>query len=203
MKKKIIVISVLLLITSGLFAKGIYNGNIQLTGSYNTNELQYISTTAPTLKIDTIDFGLETWHTFKLPILLEVGFMFDLDMGFGSTNLIAEEWNIGMNLYGLFGPAIAINVLNIVKFNFALGPTFDFTITTADDTSLVSYGSGFGINFQTLFFPLSPVSPIFGYKFAAAVGEMIYGADSKTAELYTEQIISLKNQVYLGISFNW
>jgi 5-hydroxyisourate hydrolase-like protein (transthyretin family) len=79
MKKKIILVSVLLLLATNVFSKGIYNGNFQITGGYNVNQLSITEDAEPFIKMNTVNFGLETWHLFKLPLLLEVGFMFDMD----------------------------------------------------------------------------------------------------------------------------
>ena len=203
MKKKIILVSVLLLLATNVFSKGIYNGNFQITGGYNVNQLSTTKDAEPFIKMNTVNFGLETWHLFKLPLLLEVGFMFDMDLGFGQTDIITTDNNFTMNAYGLFGPAIAINVLNIVKANLGIGPAFDFTLSQVDETSLLSYAIGFALNLQAILFPISPVSPIIGYKFAVQNGSLIFGLDKNTGDVINSEITSFKNEVYLGISFNW
>lgn len=203
MKKKIILLSVLFLLTSNVFAKGIYNGNFQITGGYNVDQISEPNDTEAVFKMNAVNFGLETWHLFNLPFLLEFGFMFDLDMGFGQSDFETENENFSMNVYGLFGPAIAINILNIVKANLGIGPAFGATLNYVDDISLLSYSAGFALNLQAILFPISPVSPIIGYKFATQKGELIYGMERKTGDLYETAVASYKNEVYLGISFNW
>lgn len=206
MKKKLIVLFALLSLSTSVFAKGIYRGNVQISGGYNNNKLfiyqQDSLSQTDALKLNALDFGIQTWHTFKLPILLEVGFMFDFDLGFGQVELPHIKNNISMNTYALLGPAVAINVLNIVKFNLALGLGNEFALAFVDDFTKLNYGFGFGCNLQTLFLPSSPVSPIIGYKFAYMLGETAYGVDQDN-HLLTTPSTSLKNEFYIGISFNW
>jgi len=50
MKKKIILVSVLLLLATNVFSKGIYNGNFQITGGYNVNQLSITEDAEPFIK---------------------------------------------------------------------------------------------------------------------------------------------------------
>ncbi len=109
MKKLFFILLSFFFLSVNLHSKGFYNGNIQIDLGNNINKISYESTSE---KSSSFEFGIETWHTFKLPFLLEVGFMFDLDMGFDDI----ESDYLKMNVYFLEGPAIAFNLLNIVKF---------------------------------------------------------------------------------------
>lgn len=203
MKKKIILITVLLVLSNGLFARGFYNGNFQLTGGYNANELVKKSDQSHMVRMDAFNFGMETWHTFGLPLFLEAGFMFDIDFGAGTSNMVYYDNDLSMNIYGLLGPAIAINILEIVKFNIGFGPNFEGNINFSDNLNLFAFGLGFGFNIQANFLPISPVSPIIGYKFAVIQEEMVYEYIENEFDINATSILSFKNEVYLGISFNW
>ncbi len=203
MKKRIILITVLLVLSNGLFARGFYNGNFQLTGGYNANELVKKSDQSLMVRMDAFNFGMETWHTFGLPLFLEAGFMFDIDFGAGTSNMVYYDNDFSMNIYSLFGPAIAINILEIVKFNIGFGPNFEENINVSDNLNLFAFGFGFGFNIQANFLPISPVSPIIGYKFAIIQEEMVYEYIENEFDINATSILSFKNEVYLGISFNW
>ena len=198
MKKKLIVLFALLSLSTSVFAKGIYSGNVQIDVGYNFDELFSTPYNESVVKSSRVNWGIETWHTFKLPLFFEAGFMFDINFGYGATNITISPNNASIGFYGSLGPAFAFNLLSLVKFNFAIGPSFEISLADTKYT-ILNAGVGFGINFQTLFFPSSPVSPIFGYKFAFIGGEMFsnYYVDNITPTLV------LKNDVYLGISFNW
>lgn len=199
MKKLFFILLSFFFLSVNLHSKGFYNGNIQIDLGNNINKISYESTSE---KSSSFEFGIETWHTFKLPFLLEVGFMFDLDMGFDDI----ESDYFKMNVYFLEGPAIAFNLLNIVKFNVAAGLAFNAILNAQPPYANMLANFGFGLNIQALALPASPVSPILGYKFAVTPGNKMYTFDTNEKDfdsISTSNYVIFKNEFYLGISFNW
>ncbi|MGN0732135.1 MAG: hypothetical protein ACI4MA_09550 [Treponema sp.] len=154
MKKIIGVLVALGVMAGSAFARGAYDGDIQLhlgvgfdsysmvkpPVTYEDGTLTYSSE----LSTATFDFDLETWHLFNFNDVFGLGFMAGFNGGIGgatkvvatlthskegslTTQLPNEYLGFAARFYGLIGPAVGIKLGNVVKFDIALGLAYGFS----------------------------------------------------------------------------
>lgn len=215
--KKIIGIMVSLGVMAGAaFAKVNYMGDVQLhlgvgidaTNIKITDDMEQKAASA------AFDIDVASWNLFGLNDMLGVGFMVGLGGGFGGcTKTTAESGGFSyedtdpntsaFSFRGLVGPAVGINVGDIVRVNVALGLSFgvmNLVFKDNNDMSLTVGGVGFGAEAQAKLFPNKRFSPVAGYRFA------FIGSDKVTVDGDDNDVDSAKyfnNEIYVGAAFNF
>ena len=135
MKKLLATLISLSLMAGSAFARGMYNGDVQLhlgTGMDSfTNEK--ISDSNMDYKSNTFDFDVASWHLFSLNDLFSAGFMVDFNGGVGATKDITKsgvtllESDLALHFNGLIGPAVGFTFGNISALNISAGLAFGAT----------------------------------------------------------------------------
>ena len=223
MKKLLATLISLSVMTGSAFARGMYNGDVQLhigTGMDSfTNEK--ISDSNMDYKSNTFDFDVASWHLFSLNDLFSVGFMVDFNGGVGATKDITVNGftglksSLALHFNGLIGPAVGFTFGNISALNISAGLAFGataFEYKMADEikqgysTNYVSFsagGVGFGTEINAKFFPKSKVSPLVGFKFSV-LGTNEYEANigGKTGKV-EEKLTIYNTEYFAGIAFNF
>lgn len=221
MKKIIGVVTAVLLMSGTVFAKGNYNGDIQIQGGFGFDTGSYkIDPAEFSVKSGKFNIAVETWHLFKITDLFSAGFMVNDNIGLGSTteqttkvagsSYTDKDHNgFAFNWSGLIGPAVGISAIDIVKFNVAVGLAFDLSMYFAEDgkSSQSIFGPGIGVDVQAKFFPTKAISPVVGYKFASTFSKSIMYTTTepktKTETIDVDSANVLSNVIYAGVSFNW
>lgn len=222
MKKLLATLISLSVMAGSAFARGMYNGDVQLhlgtgmTSLYEENE----STTD--VKGNTFDFDVASWHLFSLNDLFSVGFMVDFNGGVGATKAVTDSGltfksDLAFHFNGLIGPAVGFTFGNISALNISAGLAFGATAFEykmpdglkqylGASTNYVSYsagGVGFGAEINAKFFPKSKVSPLVGFKFSV-LGTNEYEANigGKTGKV-EEKLTIYNTEYFAGIAFNF
>ena len=220
MKKLLAVLISLSVMAGSAFARGTYNGDVQLhigTGMDSfTNEK--ISDSNMDYKSNTFDFDVASWHLFSLNDLFSVGFMVDFNGGVGATKditvsgITALKSELAGHFNGLIGPAVGFTFGNISALNISAGLAFGATgfeykykISGAPTQykSISAGGVGFGTEINAKFFPKSKVSPLVGFKFSV-LGTNEYEANigGKTGKV-EEKATIYNTEYFAGIAFNF
>ena len=186
MKKLLATLISLSVMAGSAFARGMYNGDVQLHIGTGMNSLYEKNESTTDVKSNTFDFDVASWHLFSLNDLFSVGFMVDFNGGVGATKDITVNGftglksSLALHFNGLIGPAVCFTFGNISALNISAGLAFGataFEYKMADElkqyqgasTNYVSYsagGVGFGTEINAKFFPKSKVSPLVGFKFS-------------------------------------
>lgn len=179
-----------------VFAKGVYDGDIQLhlglgldsakavaEVPYLEDSVKYTMESGST----TVDFELSTWHLFDVNDLIGVGFNLGFSGGIGKTSKMTvssvpmpSDWlSFAGHFNGLIGPAVGFTLNDVIKFDLAVGLaygfdlySYEYEIVTANYRSTTAdafmiFGAGFGCDVQAKFFPKSVVSPVLGYRLSS------------------------------------
>ena len=225
MKKLLATLISLSIMAGSAFARGMYNGDVQLhlgTGMDSFTS-ESISDLNFDVKSNTFDFDVASWHLFSLNDLFSVGFMVDFNGGVGATKDITVNGftglksSLALHFNGLIGPAVGFTFGNISALNISAGLAFGataFEYKMADglkqylgaSTNYVSYsagGVGFGAEINAKFFPKSKVSPLVGFKFSV-LGTNEYEANigGKTGKV-EEKLTIYNTEYFAGIAFNF
>ncbi|MCI6827083.1 MAG: hypothetical protein MR937_07190 [Spirochaetia bacterium] len=225
MKKLLVTLISLSVMAGSAFARGMYNGDVQLhlgTGMDSFTS-ESISDLNFDVKSNTFDFDVASWHLFSLNDLFSVGFMVDFNGGVGATKDITVNGftglksSLALHFNGLIGPAVGFTFGNISALNISAGLAFGataFEYKMADElkqyqgasTNYVSYsagGVGFGAEINAKFFPKSKVSPLVGFKFSV-LGTNEYEANigGKTGKV-EEKLTIYNTEYFAGIAFNF
>ena len=225
MKKLLATLISLSIMAGSAFARGMYNGDVQLhlgTGMDSFTS-ESISDLNFDVKSNTFDFDVASWHLFSLNDLFSVGFMVDFNGGVGATKDITVNGftglksSLALHFNGLIGPAVGFTFGNISALNISAGLAFGataFEYKMADElkqyqgasTNYVSYsagGVGFGAEINAKFFPKSKVSPLVGFKFSV-LGTNEYEANigGKTGKV-EEKATIYNTEYFAGIAFNF
>ena len=225
MKKLLATLISLSIMAGSAFARGMYNGDVQLhlgTGMDSFTS-ESISDLNFDVKSNTFDFDVASWHLFSLNDLFSVGFMVDFNGGVGATKDITVNGftglksSLALHFNGLIGPAVGFTFGNISALNISAGLAFGataFEYKMADElkqyqgasTNYVSYsagGVGFGAEINAKFFPKSKVSPLVGFKFSV-LGTNEYEANigGKTGKV-EEKLTIYNTEYFAGIAFNF
>lgn len=224
--KKIIGIMVSLSVMAGAaFAKVNYMGDVQLhlgVGLDATNVKQSMSGADIEMKASSAAFDIDvaSWNLFGLNDMLGVGFMVGLGGGFGAVtnqevtvSFMGQEQTVDsdsdMNAFsfrGLVGPAVGINVGDIVRVNVALGLSFGVIsfVDKDDDYSTTMGGVGFGAEAQAKLFPKKRFSPVAGYRFAFIGSDKYTSKDGSDEEdIDADPAMHFNNEIYVGAAFNF
>ena len=184
MKKVLISMALALTMLSGITAE-IYRGDIQFQMGYSANDITY-EDNVPSFETDNCNFGIQTWHLFGPSEFVKAGFMVNTEWGMGNSrpNSAITTSQFLFNSYSVIGPAAALDLFGVVRFNF-----------------------GVGLDVQAKFLPRFFISPIIGYRFASTFGDsnaLIIDSDANVDFTITPgETTTLKNEIYAGISFNW
>ena len=179
-----------------VFAKGVYDGDIQLhlglgldsakavvEVPYLEDSVKYTMESGST----TVDFELSTWHLFDVNDLIGVGFNLGFSGGIGKTSKMtvssvpmpSDRLSFAGHFNGLIGPAVGFTLNDVIKFDLAVGLaygfdlySYEYEIVTANSRSTTAdafmiFGAGFGCDVQAKFFPKSVVSPVLGYRLSS------------------------------------
>ena len=215
-----------------VFAKGVYDGDIQLhlgLGLDSAKAVADFGLGKYTLEAGstTVDFELSTWHLFDVNDLIGVGFNLGFSGGIGKTSKMTvssvpmpSDWlSFAGHFNGLIGPAVGFTLNDVIKFDLAVGLAYGFDLysyeyeivtanyrsTTAD--AFMIFGAGFGCDVQAKFFPKSVVSPVLGYRLSSIFSSEVISSN-RTIDLlsvygFWNSVNFIANEIYLGVSFNW
>ena len=215
-----------------VFAKGVYDGDIQLhlglgldsakavaEVPYLEDSVKYTMESGST----TVDFELSTWHLFDVNDLIGVGFNLGFSGGIGKTSKMTvssvpmpSDWlSFAGHFNGLIGPAVGFTLNDVIKFDLAVGFAYGFDlysyereIVTTNSRSTTGeaymiFGAGFGCDVQAKFFPKSVVSPVLGYRLSSIFSSEVISSDLDSFSAYWDSVNYIANEIYLGVSFNW
>ena len=213
MKKLLAVLISLSVMAGSAFARGTYNGDVQLhigTGA-DSMKVTMDGNSGDPIKSNTFDFDIASWHLFSLNDLFGVGFMIDLNGGFGGTK---ESKNFGdssvaLHFNALIGPAVSFTFGNIASVNVAAGlafgvPGFGYKVGN-QNLALSSAGTGFGAEVNGKFFPKSKVSPLAGFRFST-LGSKTYSFKVGDGDIKTQDVDSvsiINTEFFVGVAFNF
>ena len=140
-----------------VFAKGVYDGDIQLHLGLGLDSAKAVAEVPSDLEKSvkcnlesgstTVDFELSTWHLFDVNDLIGVGFNLGFSGGFGKTSkmgmtveqngettpvdqLFPVEFkpSIAGHFNGLIGPAVGFTLNDVIKFDLAVGFAYGFDL---------------------------------------------------------------------------
>lgn len=215
-----------------VFAKGVYDGDIQLhlgLGLDSAKAVADFGLVKRTLESGstTVDFELSTWHLFDVNDLIGVGFNLGFSGGIGKTSKIEilgesesskmpSDWlSFAGHFNGLIGPAVGFTLNDVIKFDLAVGLAYGFDLysyeyvvengysrSTTGDAYMI-FGAGFGCDVQAKFFPKSVVSPVLGYRLSSIFSSEVISSDLDSLSAYWDSVNYIANEIYLGVSFNW
>ena len=218
MKKLLATLISLSVMAGSAFARGMYNGDVQLhlgtcMDSFTSESISDLNFD---VKSNTFDFDVASWHLFSLNDLFSVGFMVDFNGGVGATKditvsgITALKSDLALHFNGLIGPAVGFTFGNISALNISAGLAFGATgfgyKIPGASTKYASFsagGVGFGTEINAKFFPKSKVSPLVGFKFSV-LGTNEYEANigGKTGKV-EEKLTIYNTEYFAGIAFNF
>ena len=232
MKKVIGAVVSLFLMVGAAFARGAYDGDIQLhlgvgfdSAKLEKSKEMYSGDVAKNTSEEasaTFDFDIATWHLFNFNDVFGLGFVVGFNGGVGGTtkmrtsvtvngtevsssNVPSEDLGFAAHFNGIIGPAVGIKLGNVVKFDIGLGLAYGFSVFSYQrTTSYLLGGVGFGAEVQAKFVPNSPVSPVIGYRFAYIPGQEFTQVYGGETTVYSCDVADyVSNEIYVGITFNW
>ena len=212
-----------------VFAKGVYDGDIQLHLGLGLDSAKAVAEVPYDLTMEsgstTVDFELSTWHLFDVNDLIGVGFNLGFSGGIGKTSKMtvssvpmpSDGLSFAGHFNGLIGPAVGFTLNDVIKFDLAVGLaygfdlySYEYEIVTANSRSptadtFMIFGAGFGCDVQAKFFPKSVVSPVLGYRLSSIFSSEVISSNEMIELLsgYWNSVNYIANEIYLGVSFNW
>lgn len=212
-----------------VFAKGVYDGDIQLHLGLGLDSAKAVAEVPYDLTMEsgstTVDFELSTWHLFDVNDLIGVGFNLGFSGGIGKTSKMtvsivpmpSDGLSFAGHFNGLIGPAVGFTLNDVIKFDLAVGLaygfdsySYEYEIVTANSRSptadaFMIFGAGFGCDVQAKFFPKSVVSPVLGYRLSSIFSSEVISSNVMIELLsgYLNSVNYIANEIYLGVSFNW
>ena len=213
MKKLLAVLISLSVMAGSAFARGTYNGDVQLHIGTGADSMKMTKGNASVddIKSNTFDFDIASWHLFSLNDLFGVGFMIDLNGGIGGTKEINSilESSVALHFNALIGPAASFTFGNIASVNVAAGlafgvPGFGYKVGN-QNLALSSAGTGFGAEVNGKFFPKSKVSPLAGFRFST-LGSKTYSFKVGDGDIKTQDVDSISiinTEFFVGVAFNF
>ena len=212
-----------------VFAKGVYDGDIQLHLGLGLDSAKAVAEVPYDLTMEsgstTVDFELSTWHLFDVNDLIGVGFNLGFSGGIGKTSKMtvssvpmpSDGLSFAGHFNGLIGPAVGFTLNDVIKFDLAVGLaygfdlySYEYEIVTANSRSTTAdafmiFGAGFGCDVQAKFFPKSVVSPVLGYRLSSIFSSEVISSNVMIELLsgYWNSVNYIANEIYLGVSFNW
>lgn len=192
--KKLFALTFCLLFAAGaIFAADDYHGDIQIHFGIGFDSMQNKGEKAYATLFEA---DVDSWNKFEINETFSVGFLLGFNGGLGEcyemTNSDGDAYSsdvpFAAHFNFLIGPAVGINLKNIVSFNLGAGLTYEFAI---NNWGLA--GLGFGADLQAKFIPTRKLSPVAGYRFQVIRG--MFGDTRRTTYF--------ANKIYVGFSFNW
>lgn len=198
-----------LIITTAVFMSSItvafaeFKTDLQTRFGWSTNFYDVIWTNSDYWGVEDdvfydFSFSLANYNLFKLNNFFSVGFM----------ETFSIDTNDDVVFSFLFGPAVALQIKDIVSFRLGTGLDYmncNLKYDTTKDYSIKikTDGWGYGYDLQAKFFPDFPFSVIVGNRYTIIVpsdGKVkVNDTDYKKSDL-TSTIFSFK--YYVGFSFN-
>ena len=212
MKKLLAVLISLSVMAGSAFARGTYNGDVQLHIGTGADSMKVImdGNSGDPIKSNTFDFDIASWHLFSLNDLFGVGFMIDLNGGIGGTkDYYIYESSVALHFNALIGPAASFTFGNIASVNVAAGlafgvPGFGYEYIN-QNLAISSAGIGFGAEVNGKFFPKSKVNPLAGFRFSTlgskTVSSKFGDGDIQTQDYDSVSIIN--SEFFVGVAFNF
>ena len=137
-----------------VFAKGVYDGDIQLHLGLGLDSAKAVAeepysgkSAKMTLESGstTVDFELSTWHLFDVNDLIGVGFNLGFSGGIGKTSKMvmtnefdgrtlssvsmpSDGLSFAGHFNGLIGPAVGFTLNDVIKFDLAVGLAYGFDL---------------------------------------------------------------------------
>ena len=213
MKKLLAVLISLSVMAGSAFARGTYNGDVQLHIGTGADSMKFTVNeySDDSYKSNTFDFDIASWHLFSLNDLFGVGFMIDLNGGIGGTKEINSilESSVALHFNALIGPAASFTFGNIASVNVAAGlafgvPGFGYEYIN-QNLAISSAGIGFGAEVNGKFFPKSKVSPLAGFRFST-LGSKTYSYKIGDGDIQTQDVDSvsiINTEFFVGVAFNF
>lgn len=215
-----------------VFAKGVYDGDIQLHLGLGLDSAKAVASAygqSFTLESGstTVDFELSTWHLFDVNDLIGVGFNLGFSGGIGKTSKMtvssvpmpSDQLSIAGHFNGLIGPAVGFTLNDVIKFDLAVGFAYGLDLysyeyenygpysRSSGVNTFMIFGAGFGCDVQAKFFPKSVVSPVLGYRLSSIFSSEVISSnkmiDSLSVNGFWNSVNFIANEIYLGVSFNW
>ena len=215
-----------------VFAKGVYDGDIQLHLGLGLDSAKAVADFGLfggkyTMKSGstTVDFELSTWHLFDVNDLIGVGFNLGFSGGIGKTSKMTvssvpmpSDWlSFAGHFNGLIGPAVGFTLNDVIKFDLAVGFAYGLDLysyeyenydpysrnTDTKSDEFMIFGAGFGFDVQAKFFPKSVVSPVLGYRLSSIFSSEVITSDENSSSGNWDSVNFIANEIYLGVSFNW
>ena len=160
-----------------VFAKGVYDGDIQLhlcLGLDSAKAVAEVPYSEPPVKYTmksgstTVDFELSTWHLFDVNDLIGVGFNLGFSGGFGKTSKMGIEQNgetipvdqlypvelkpsIAGHFNGLIGPAVGFTLNDVIKFDLAVGFAYGLDLYSYEYENYDRYSRSSGVDTFMIF----------------------------------------------------
>ena len=167
MKKVIGVFAALCVMAGAAFARGAYDGDIQLhlgvgfdSAKFEKSAAPYSGYVAKTTSEGasaTFDFDIATWHLFNFNDVFGLGFVVGFNGGIGGTTKMAwkssdslgntvsgqmkeKDLFLAAHFNGIIGPAVGIKLGNVVKFDIGLGLAYGFGMFSSEYLDEGGYG---------------------------------------------------------------
>ena len=160
-----------------VFAKGVYDGDIQLHLGLGIDSAKAVAESSfyeqslkTTMKSGstTVDFELSTWHLFDVNDLIGVGFNLGFSGGIGKTSkmVLTEEFrgitfdldsvpsdqlSIAGHFNGLIGPAVGFTLNDVIKFDLAVGLAYGFDLYSYEYVEENGYSRSTGVDTFMIF----------------------------------------------------
>ncbi len=159
-----------------VFAKGVYDGDIQLhlglglDSAKAVAEVPYLED-SPKYTMEsgstTVDFELSTWHLFDVNDLIGVGFNLGFSGGIGKTSKLEQkieglgesesskmpsDWlSFAGHFNGLIGPAVGFTLNDVIKFDLAVGLAYGFDLYSYEYENYDRYSRSSGVDTFMIF----------------------------------------------------
>ena len=160
-----------------VFAKGVYDGDIQLHLGLGLDSAKAVAeesfggqTVKNTMKSGstTVDFELSTWHLFDVNDLIGVGFNLGFSGGIGKTSKMvlteeiggitfdidsvpSDQLSIAGHFNGLIGPAVGFTLNDVIKFDLAVGLAYGFDLYSYEYVVENGYSRSTGVDTFMIF----------------------------------------------------
>lgn len=158
-----------------VFAKGVYDGDIQLHLGLGLDSAKAVASAygqSVTLESGstTVDFELSTWHLFDVNDLIGVGFNLGFSGGFGKTSKMGTTVELNGkttpvdqlfpvelkpsfagHFNGLIGPAVGVTLNDVIKFDLAVGLAYGFDLYSYEYVEENGYSRSTGVDTFMIF----------------------------------------------------
>ncbi|MGN0738733.1 MAG: hypothetical protein ACI4LX_01015 [Treponema sp.] len=204
-------------LAGAVFAEKNYSADVQILNGFSIDDYQIKKEDAFNADSLLFDLNVETWHFFKINGVLDVGFMAGITAGIGGTAFMKngsvsvqqDALGVACHINAVTGPAIALSVKDIVRFNIAVALDVSFlnlVSNTENGEAFYTYCAplGFALEVQAKFTPDRKVSPVIAYRLSTNFGNEFGTLSNGTGRSFTaESLVVVTNTVFVGIAFNW